>query len=97
MKIQLFLKAFDTDMNRIQPKTIDDAIDIFNATYGRTSYSFHVSIVKYMGALQGIRFYVSARTKTYCLPTNGRVYSVFQDTEKYEKAGCQIDHEPIIS
>ena len=95
MKLKNILKQIDTVLNEKQPSTVDQFIEIVGATPGIYKYGFHFSIVKYMGYLQGLRLYISARTKTYCLPGKKLVYAVMQGTEKLEAAGYEIEHEPI--
>jgi hypothetical protein len=95
MKLKDILKQLDTVLNEKQPSTVDEFIEIVGATPGIGNYSFHLSIVKYMGALQGLRLYVTARTKTHCIPGKGLVYAVMQGTEKFEAAGYKIEHEPM--
>lgn len=89
------LKRIDENLNRRQPKTMDELIDVVHSTDGAENYGTHYSIVKYLGYLQGIRVYVTGRDKSHVLPAKGKVYSVFQGIEKYEKAGWQIENEAI--
>jgi hypothetical protein len=86
------LNRIDINLNKFQPKTMDDLISIVHSTTGVNNYGTHFTIVKYMGYLQGIRVYVTGRSKSHVLPAKGKVYSTFQGIEKYEKAGYQIEN-----
>ena len=96
-KLKTILNRIDNNLNKFQPKTMDDLINIVHSTTGAGDYGTHFTIVKYMGYLQGIRVYVTGRTKSHLLPGKGKVYSTFQGIEKYEKAGYQIENEPLTS
>jgi acetyl-CoA carboxylase alpha subunit len=85
------LAAIDTSLNRVQPKTMDELIETVHNVQGAGNYGTSFSIVKYMGEVQGVRVYVTGRSKTHQLPTRNRVYSVFQGLEKYEKAGYKVE------
>jgi len=85
------LTAIDTALNRVQPKTMDELIETVHNVQGAGNYGTSFSIVKYMGEVQGVRVYVTGRSKTHQLPTRNRVYSVLQGIEKYEKAGYKVE------
>lgn len=87
------LKDIDTKLNLVQPKTMDDLINTVHSVEGAENYGTSFSIVKYMGYLQGVRVYVTGKTKTHLLPAKGKVYSVFNGIEKYEKAGYKIEND----
>lgn len=87
------LNRIDNNLTKFQPKTMDDLIDIVHRTTGAGKYGTHFTIVKYMGYLQGIRVYVTGRSKSHVLPAKGKVYSTFQGIEKYEKAGYEIEND----
>jgi hypothetical protein len=89
--LKTFLNRVDLNLNKFKPSTMDDLIDIVHSTTGGERYGTSFSIVKYMGYVQGVRVYVTGRSKTHTLPTKGKVYSVFNGLEKYEKAGFQIE------
>lgn len=89
-KLQKTLKAIDENLNKIQPRTMDELIDVTHRTEGAGNYGTSFSIVKFKGYLQGVRVHVTGRTKTYTLPTGGKVYSVFKGVDKYEAAGYQV-------
>ncbi len=94
-KIKEVLIAIDEALNKAQPKTMDELIDVVHSTPGAGNYGTHFTIVKYMGALQGVRVYVTGRSKSHVLPAKDKVYSTMQGTEKYEKAGFQIEYENL--
>ena len=50
--LQTVLKRIDINLNKFQPKTMDDLINIVHSTTGAGDYGTHFSIVKYMGYLQ---------------------------------------------
>jgi len=89
-KLKQVLQAIDTNLNREQPKTMDELLNIVHSTEGVGNYGTHFKIVKYKGYLQGVRVYVTGRTKTHELPSKGKVYATMQGTEKYEKAGYPV-------
>ena len=91
--IKNYLTAIDTTLNKVQPKTMDDLISCVHAVPGGESYGTYFTIVKYMGYLQGVRVYVTGRSKSHLLPSKGKVYATMQGTEKYEKAGYQIEND----
>lgn len=87
------MQRVDEHLNKVQPNTMDSLIDeVFKVEGGKT-YGHHFKIVRYMGYLQGVRVYVTGTSKTHELPGKGKVYSVFQGIEKYEKAGWEVIHE----
>tara|TARA_R110000868_G_scaffold246297_1_gene502930 strand:+ start:299 stop:589 length:291 start_codon:yes stop_codon:yes gene_type:complete len=90
--IKTVLLAIDQNLNKLQPKTMDELISAVHSTEGAGNYGTHFSIVKYMGYLQGIRVHVTGRSKTHTLPTKERVYATMQGTEKYEAAGFQVEY-----
>ena len=94
-KLQATLARIDRNLNKFQPSTMDDLINIVHSTTGAGDYGTHFTIVKYMGYLQGVRVYVTGRSKSHVLPAKGKVYSTFQGIEKYEAAGYQIENEPL--
>ena len=95
MSIIATLNRIDKNLNKFQPKTMDKLINIVHSTTGVGNYGTSFSIVKYMGSLQGVRVYVTGRSKSHVLPAAGKVYSVFQGIEKYEKAGYLIEDKKI--
>lgn len=92
--INTVLNRIDKNLNRFQPKTMDDLIKIVHSTTGAANYGTHFTIVKYMGYLQGVRVYVTGRTKSHPLPSKDKVYSVFNGLDKYITAGWEIENEP---
>ncbi len=92
-KLQQTLKLVDDRLNTIQPSTMDEFLDVFHSTDGMGNYGSHVHIVHYKGYLQGVRAYVTGRSKSHVLPTKGKVYSVFNGLDKYYKAGWPIDND----
>lgn len=90
-KLKTFLQKVDENLNKVQPKTMDELIDVVARTEGGETYGYHFSIVRYMGYLQGIRVHVTGRSKTHVLPSKDKVYSTFQGIEKYEKAGWWVE------
>ncbi len=90
-KIKKVLKEIDRVLNQQQPHTMDQLINLVHNIEGAGNYGTHFTIVKYMGALQGVRVYVTGRSKSHPLPAKDKVYSVFQGIEKYEKAGYKIE------
>jgi len=93
MKITEVLKKIDAELNSVRPKTMDGLIDVVHGVPGVGSYGSRFTIVKYMGYTQGIRVYITGRTKTHCLPGKGKVYSVFGGLDKFKKAGWQIEND----
>jgi len=91
--LKTVLNRIDLNLNKFKPSTMDELINIVHSTTGAGNYGTHFTIVKYMGYLQGIRVYVTGRSKSHLLPGKGKVYATMQGTEKYEKAGYQIEHE----
>lgn len=89
--IQKTLKEIDKILNQVQPKTMDELIETVHKVQGAGNYGTSFSIVKYMGYIQGIRVYVTGRSKTHQLPTQKRVYSTLQGYEKYEQAGFKVE------
>lgn len=92
-KLKETLKRIDETLNKSQPSTMDDLINVVHSTEGVSSYGTHFTIVRYKGYLQGVRVYVTGRSKSHVLPGKGKVYSVFNGIEEYEKAGYQIEHD----
>ena len=93
--IKATLNRIDINLNKFQPNNMDDLINIVHSTTGAGDYGTHFSIVKYLGYVQGVRVYVTGRSKSHVLPGKGKVYSVFNGLEKYEAAGYNIEHEAI--
>lgn len=91
--INAVLKNIDTVLNKVQPKSMDELIQTVHNVPGAGNYGTSFSIVKYKGYLQGVRVQGTGRSKTHSLPGKGKVYSVFQGIEKYEKAGYTVEHE----
>ena len=91
--IKQVLKNIDAELNRIQPKTMDELISIVHSVPGCGNYGSHFKIVEYMGYLQGIRVYITGRSKTHELPANKKVYSIFNGVDKYKKAGFLVINE----
>jgi len=87
------LKRIDENLNRLQPSTMDELIDVVHSTEGAGNYGTSFSIVKYKGYLQGIRVYVTGRNKSHALPAKDKVYSTFKGIEKYESAGFMIEND----
>lgn len=87
------LKKVDKVLNQIQPNTMDELINVVHSVEGIGNYGTHFTIVKYMGYLQGVRVYVTGRSKSHLLPAKGKVYSVFNGIEKYEQAGFTIEND----
>lgn len=81
------------NLNQFKPSTMDELINIVHSTTGAGNYGTSFSIVKYMGYLQGIRVYVTGRSKSHVLPAKGKVYSTFQGVDKYEKAGYKVEND----
>jgi len=92
-KLQKTLKAIDDRLNALQPSTMDNLIEIVHSTEGAGSYGTHFTIVEYMGYTQGVRVYITGRSKSHVLPTKGRVYSVFNGLDKYIIAGYEIEND----
>lgn len=93
--LKTVLNRIDRNLNNFKPNTMDELIDIVHATTGAGNYGTSFSIVQYMGYTQGVRVYVTGRSKTHVLPTKGKVYSVFNGLEKYIAGGYNIEHEKI--
>lgn len=93
MNIKQTLTRINATLNRLQPKTMDDLIELVHSVHGASNYGTSFSIVKYKGYVQGVRVYVTGRTKSHVLPGNGLVYSVFKGIEKFEAAGYKVEHE----
>lgn len=91
--INAVLKAIDNKLNEVKPSTMDDLISCVHTVPGAECYGTHFSIVKYMGYLQGVRVYVTGRSKSHPLPAANKVYSVFKGIEKYEAAGYKIEND----
>ncbi len=91
--IKATLNRIDINLNKFQPKTMDDLINIVHSTTGAGEYGTHFTIVEYMGYLQGVRVYVTGRSKSHMLPGKGKVYSVFQGIDKYKQAGFTIEND----
>lgn len=87
------LNRIDKNLNRFQPNTMDELIEIVHKTTGAGDYGTHFTIVKYMGYTQGVRVYVTGRSKSHVLPNKGKVYSVFNGLDKYIDAGFQIEND----
>jgi len=85
------LKEIDKTLNQVQPKTMDELIETVHKVQGAGNYGTSFSIVKYMGYIQGVRVYVTGRSKTHQLPAQNKVYSVFRGLEKYEEAGYKVE------
>jgi len=90
-KISEVLKAIDEKLNEVQPATMDQLIDIVHRVEGAGNYGTYFTIVKYKGYTQGVRVYVTGSKISHQLPGKGKVYSVFQGLEEFEKAGYQIE------
>jgi len=88
--LKQLLKNIDNQLNKVQPKTMDDLIDAVHSVDGLGSFGTSFSIVKYKGYLQGVRVHITGRKLTHTLPFKNKVYSVFNGIEKYEKAGFNI-------
>lgn len=95
MELKRFLKTVDALLNEVQPYTDEHLVNLVLTSPGAGKYGFHFTIVKYMGALQGIRVYVTSTKLTHCLPTSRRVYATMQGTEKYQEAGWEVENEPM--
>lgn len=93
MSIQKTLKLIDKTLNSLQPKTMDDFINVVHSVPGAGNYGTQFTIVYYMGYLQGVRVYVTGRSKSHVLPAPGKVYSVFQGIGKYINAGYKIESD----
>lgn len=89
-KLGKVLKKIDAIVNKVQPSTMDEFIDLVNKTPGLRDYGHSFEIVEYMGALQGVQISVSGRTKQHVLPGNGKAYGVFKGLEPYYAAGFKI-------
>ena len=87
------LKAIDANLNLMQPSTMDELINIVHSTEGVGNYGTHFTIVKHMGYIQGIRVYLSGRTKSHVLPSKNKVYSVFKGLDHFIKAGWIIEND----
>ena len=87
------LKNVNATLNRLQPKTMDELINIVHSVDGMEKYGSHFKIVEYMGYLQGVRVFICGRSKEHVLPGKGKVYSVFNGVEKYKKAGFPVIHD----
>lgn len=87
------LKELDALITEVQPKTMDEFIELVHSHNGIGAYGTHFSIVKYKGYTQGVRAYITARKNSYRLPfKESFCYSVFNGLEKYEKAGTLIEY-----
>lgn len=93
MSIKTVLKQIDSNLNRLQPKTMCELIDIVHKTKGIENYGTSFSIVKYKGYLQGIRVYVTGRKISHVLPAINKVYATMQGIEKYEQAGWKVEFD----
>jgi hypothetical protein len=91
-KLQTVLKLIDKTLNEVQPNTMDELIDVVHKVEGAGNYGTSFSIVEYMGALQGVRVYVTGKSKSHPLPSATKVYSVFKGIDKYRKAGYKIEY-----
>jgi hypothetical protein len=91
--IKKVLKEIDSNLNKLQPNTMDELIDIVHRTEGAGAYGTHFTIVKYKGYLQGVRVYVTGRSKSHLLPCKGKVYSVFNGLDKYIQGGFEIEND----
>lgn len=91
--IKNVLQEVDKTLNEIQPKTMDELLNVVHSVPGMGNYGTHYSIVKYKGYLQGIRVYVTGSKISHPLPSKDKVYSVFQGVDKYEAAGWKVEHE----
>jgi hypothetical protein len=86
------LKAIDKRLNEIQPRTMDDFLQVVHSTEGMENYGSHFAIVQYMGSTQGVRAYITGRKKSHPLPAQkGHSYGVFKGLEKYIQAGWKIE------
>jgi hypothetical protein len=92
-KIKEILSAIDETVQRLKPETMDDLISVVHSVPGAGNYGTSFSIVEYCGYLQGVRVYVTGRTKSHPLPTKDKVYSVFNGIDKYKAAGFKIEHK----
>lgn len=87
------LKELDALINKMQPKTMDEFIELIHSYSGLSSYGTSFAIVKYKGYTQGVRAYITARKNSYQLPLKANFcYSVFSGLDKYEKAGTPIEY-----
>jgi hypothetical protein len=86
------LKDVDTRLNKIQPNTMDEFLEVVHQTEGMEKYGTSFSIVQYMGAIQGVRVGITGRSKTHILPSKkGYSYGVFKGLEKYIQAGFRVE------
>lgn len=93
-KLQLYLKSVDAALNKEKPNTYEALLSCINKVPGGENYGYHVKIVEYFGALQGVRVYVSAKTKSHPLPSKSKVYSVFKGLEPlYEAQMVEYDKQ----
>lgn len=92
MNLKEVLTAIDEKLNKVQPKTMDELIETVHKVPGAGNYGTHFSIVKYFGYVQGVRVYVTGRSKSHVLPAKDKVYSTLQGIEKYEKAGFKVEN-----
>lgn len=92
-KINEVKNRVDLLLNRFKPKTMDELINIVHSTTGVENYGTHFTIVKYMGYLQGVRVYITGKSKSHPLPSKDKVYSVFNGLDKYIAAGWKIENQ----
>lgn len=85
--LQATLKRIDKNVNNFKPATMDELINIVHSTTGAGKYGTHFKIVKYKGYTQGVRVYVTGRSKSHALPAKDKVYSVFNGLEHFDAAG----------
>lgn len=90
--INEILKAIDKKVNEVKPSTMDALIECVHSVPGAGDYGTHFRIVKYKGYLQGVRVYVTGRTKSHPLPAQDKAYSVFKGLEKYEAQGWPVEY-----
>lgn len=91
--IRQTIKELDALINKVQPKTMDEFIEVVHSYDGIGAYGTSFAIVKYKGYVQGVRAYITARKNSYRLPFKAsQCYSVFGGLEKYEKAGFPVEY-----
>ena len=93
LTIKQVLKSIDENLNKEKPSTMDELINIVHKTEGAGKYGTHFTIVKYMGYLQGVRVYVTGRSKSHLLPCKGKAYATMQGIEKFEAAGFTVEND----